>query len=303
MLGQDGRVRVIDFGLARCFDDSTITGTGQLLGTPLYMSPEQVTGRIALTAKTDVYSLALILYELLTLGPPITARGREELFQRIIAKPLKPLTKANPAAGAAIEAVVHKGASKDPEARYATAGEFADDLDRVLVGEPVLAQSHAPVEPEEEPEIASARPPELAGPTFFLFMASLCWVGYGTLLLLISDRVRANVPLPLGSLGWFWGAMGGYVIAVFLLAAVVRMARGYRWGYSMGLLGQLVVLASVALAGTEVVAYRGLLWSCPFVVMGAYAVWHLWLYCGRQVRDWFDFAERFRSESRRDDAE
>src|SRR5262249_21087735 len=61
MLSRDGRVRVIDFGLARCFDDATLTSTGQLLGTPLYMSPEQVTGRIALSAKADIYSLGLVL--------------------------------------------------------------------------------------------------------------------------------------------------------------------------------------------------------------------------------------------------
>src|SRR5262249_8154759 len=89
MLSRDARVRAIHCGLARGFDDATLTSPGQLVGTPLYMSPEQVTGRVPLSAKTDIYSLGLVLYELLTLGPPITARSREELFQRIIAKPLE----------------------------------------------------------------------------------------------------------------------------------------------------------------------------------------------------------------------
>src|SRR5437763_5467688 len=71
MLDPKGRVHLIDFGLARFFDDVSVTNTGQLVGTPLYMSPEQVTGRIKVDHRTDVYSLGLVLYELLTLRTPI----------------------------------------------------------------------------------------------------------------------------------------------------------------------------------------------------------------------------------------
>src|SRR5262245_7611115 len=71
MLDPKGRVHIIDFGLARFFDDVSITNTGQLIGTPLYMSPEQVTGRLKVDHRSDVYSLGLVLYELLTLRKPI----------------------------------------------------------------------------------------------------------------------------------------------------------------------------------------------------------------------------------------
>jgi serine/threonine protein kinase len=66
LLDRQGQVHLIDFGLARFFEDATVTGTGSLIGTPLYMSPEQVTGRLKLDRRTDIYSLGLVLYEFRT---------------------------------------------------------------------------------------------------------------------------------------------------------------------------------------------------------------------------------------------
>src|SRR5262249_33972927 len=77
LLDRQLRVHVIDFGIARFFEDMTVTNTGQLVGTPLYMSPEQVTGLLKLDHRTDIYSLGLVLYELLTLRRPIEAPSRE----------------------------------------------------------------------------------------------------------------------------------------------------------------------------------------------------------------------------------
>jgi serine/threonine protein kinase len=73
MVDREGKTYIIDFGIARFFEDRTLTYTGQLVGTPMYMSPEQVTGRVELDHRTDIYSLGMVLYELLTLRPPITA--------------------------------------------------------------------------------------------------------------------------------------------------------------------------------------------------------------------------------------
>jgi serine/threonine protein kinase len=84
LLDKSGKVHVIDFGVARFFDDLSVTYTGQLVGTPLYMSPEQVTGRGAIDPRTDVYSLGLVLYELLTLRPPLEAANRENLLRTIV---------------------------------------------------------------------------------------------------------------------------------------------------------------------------------------------------------------------------
>src|SRR5262249_7315876 len=125
--------------LARFYEDQTITYTGQLVGTPLYMSPEQIIGQRQLDGRTDVYSLGMVLHELLTLEPPITAPNRESLFRQIVTRPLPPLHWANRAVSENLSAVVHRALSKDPDERYATMADFAADLERVLAGKAVTA--------------------------------------------------------------------------------------------------------------------------------------------------------------------
>jgi serine/threonine protein kinase len=139
MLDQQGRVHIIDFGLARFRDDLSITNTGQLVGTPLYMSPEQVSGRIKVDHRTDIYSLGLVLYELLALRQAIDATSRENVLRNIVAKPLPPLCCRNRSLPRALEAIVHKATHKDPEERYQSATELAADLERFLEGKPVSA--------------------------------------------------------------------------------------------------------------------------------------------------------------------
>jgi serine/threonine protein kinase len=139
MLTRDRRVCIIDFGLARFFDDVSVTHSGHLVGTPMYMSPEQVAGRVEVDHRTDVYSLGLVLYELLALRRPFDSSSREALLRNIITKPLPPLAGRNSAVSKDLEAVVHKATHKDPEERYQSAGEFAEDLQRILDGKPVAA--------------------------------------------------------------------------------------------------------------------------------------------------------------------
>jgi hypothetical protein len=296
MLDRDGRVRVIDFGLARCFDDATLTSTGQLLGSPLYMSPEQVTGRIELTGKTDVYSLGLVLYELLALAPPFRARNRQELFHRIISKPLEPLSRVNPSAGRAIEAVVHKATAKDPDKRYESAGAFADDLERVLAGVPVTAPAYEPA--EGDPEVLNTRPPLIPALAAQFYVGVFAWMAYGAFLMSVLDAPgRDRVSLPLLSLGWSGGVLA-FVIAAVLWVAAVWMARGYRWGYWAGLGGQLVLLGSTAglvTATNQLRAFEGD--RMLRVVIGGVGllVWLIWQqsrYWRRPVRAWFEFTRR-----------
>jgi serine/threonine protein kinase len=88
LLDRQGQVHIIDFGLARFFEDVSVTHSGALIGTPAYMSPEQVTGRLKIDQRADIYSLGLVLYELLTLRQPIQAPTREGLLRQILTKPL-----------------------------------------------------------------------------------------------------------------------------------------------------------------------------------------------------------------------
>ena len=140
LLDAAGRLWVADFGLARCGSEPGLTGTDHLVGTLRYMSPEQALARRALVDhRSDVYSLGATLYEALTLEPAYPAADRAELLRQIADGAPRPPRRVNPAVPAELETVVLKAMAPEPEARYATAQELADDLRRFLEGRPVLA--------------------------------------------------------------------------------------------------------------------------------------------------------------------
>jgi serine/threonine-protein kinase len=137
-----GEPKVADFGLAHLVDSTAqLTKTGSSLGTPLYMSPEQVEGRAKdISPRTDVYSLGAILYELVTGRVPHQGETMMEIYGRIVRdEPALPRT-LNPSAPEEIQTVALKALEKDPQRRYPTAKEFAEDVGRYLAGEPVLAR-------------------------------------------------------------------------------------------------------------------------------------------------------------------
>jgi serine/threonine-protein kinase len=137
-----GEPKVADFGLAHLVDSTAeLTKTGSSLGTPLYMSPEQVEGRSRdITLRTDVYSLGAILYEILTGRPPQVGETMMEIYGKIVRDdPVVPKT-LNPDVAEEIQTVALKALEKNPQRRYPTARELADDLRRYLSGEPVLAR-------------------------------------------------------------------------------------------------------------------------------------------------------------------
>jgi eukaryotic-like serine/threonine-protein kinase len=140
----DGRSKlwVADFGLARLpREDHDLTRTGDLLGTLRYMSPEQVRAeRGGVDCSTDIYSLGVTLYELITLRPAFDARDRQELLRSILHdEPVAP-RKVNPAIPRDLETILLKAIEKEPQARYASAAELADDLRHFLADEPVRAR-------------------------------------------------------------------------------------------------------------------------------------------------------------------
>jgi hypothetical protein len=133
LLSPDGRLSINDFGLARVLEQPGLTTTGELVGTPAYMSPEQITaGRVPVDHRTDIYSLGATLYELLTLQPPFTGPSRDQVLAQIIQKdPPRPRRlKANLPKD--LETICLKCLEKDPERRYPAAKELADDLRRYV---------------------------------------------------------------------------------------------------------------------------------------------------------------------------
>jgi WD40 repeat protein len=136
---------VTDFGLARLGGNAGLTLTGDLLGTLRYMSPEQALARrAALDARTDVYSLGVTLYELLTLEPAYDGRSREEVLRQIAFEEPRPPRRLNKAIPGELETVVLKAMAKSPEERYPTAAELAEDLRRFLDDRVIRARRPTP---------------------------------------------------------------------------------------------------------------------------------------------------------------
>jgi WD40 repeat protein/serine/threonine protein kinase len=142
-----GHLWVTDFGLARLKSDPGLTMTGDVVGTARYMSPEQARAqRVPVDHRTDIYSLGATLYELLTLEPAFNGRDRQELLRQVAAEEPRPPRRLNQAIPADLETVCLKAMAKEPERRYQTAGDLADDLRRFLAGQPILARPVGPLE-------------------------------------------------------------------------------------------------------------------------------------------------------------
>jgi serine/threonine protein kinase len=141
LLSTAGRLSVNDFGLARMLEQPGMTVTGEIVGTPLYMSPEQIAaGRVPLDHRTDVYSLGATLYELLTLQPPFEAERRDQLLAQIIQKEPRPPRKVNSKVPVDLETICLKAMDKDPDRRYQTTGQMAEDLRRYVNRFAILAR-------------------------------------------------------------------------------------------------------------------------------------------------------------------
>src|SRR5262249_30019016 len=132
--------KVADFGLARALDaEAGLTSTGLAVGTPEYMAPEQASGATVGPA-VDIYALGAVLYQLLTGQPPFQGDTPMEVLQALThAEPVAP-RRFRPGLPRDLETIALKAIEKEPARRYPTAGAMADDLRRLLVGEPILAR-------------------------------------------------------------------------------------------------------------------------------------------------------------------
>ncbi|MEM8758073.1 MAG: serine/threonine-protein kinase [Planctomycetota bacterium] len=146
VVDQSGRPRVLDFGVARLLDDTAAavhTTTGEMLGTLGYMSPEQIEGTNGpIGTATDVYSIGVLMYELLAGEPAVPQRDRSpiETATSIVRGQLPKLETAALALPQDAEAVYRKATDTDAERRYDSAAAFADDLERLADGRPVSAK-------------------------------------------------------------------------------------------------------------------------------------------------------------------
>jgi len=140
MLREDGSVVITDFGLARETGTGSLTESGAIVGTPIYMPPEQVLGeRGGVGTKSDVYGLGATLYQLVTGSAPFQAETAQGVLKAVLEHDPQPASALQVDLPTALESVIHKAMEKEPARRYGTALELAEDLERFLRGDPVLA--------------------------------------------------------------------------------------------------------------------------------------------------------------------
>lgn len=148
MVTPAGEPVILDFGLAidTLADDPSLTGTGDLVGTPAYLSPEQIEPRFgSVDRRTDVHALGVVLYECLTSQRPFTAPTRDALYRCITSEPVVNPRSLVPAITRDLGVVVTTALAKDPTHRYADALALAEDLRRVREHEPILARPPGPL--------------------------------------------------------------------------------------------------------------------------------------------------------------
>ncbi|MGI9557760.1 MAG: protein kinase domain-containing protein, partial [Solirubrobacterales bacterium] len=151
LMDPDGRARVTDFDIARA-GGSEITQTGSVMGTAQYISPEQAQG-FEVTAATDVYSIGIVLYEMLTGRVPFDGDSAVSVAMRQVSEPPTPPSHLNPNVSPALEAVVMTALAKEPYQRYATAQEFSAALDRAEAdpyGAPLDTAAYAAAAPAQQ---------------------------------------------------------------------------------------------------------------------------------------------------------
>ncbi len=182
LIDGDGRVFVTDFGLARpiAAGHSSLTASGMVLGTPAYLSPEQARGD-ASDARTDVHGLGATLYFLLGGRAPFQGRDLMETLALAAGAPAPPLRGIAPGLDSNLDAIVERCLEMEAARRYATAADLADDLDRWIKGEPILAR---PVGPLRRFLRAAARRRALAVAAIAAILAS------GTVTLLLRHRLE-----------------------------------------------------------------------------------------------------------------
>ena len=189
LLTSDGTPKISDFGLVKHMDDSSgWTRTGDIMGTPCYMAPEQAEGKIKkIGGHTDVYSLGAILYELLTARPPFLGSSTLETLELVRSQDPFPVSKFAPNVPRDLETITMKCLEKEPKNRYMTGEELADDLKRFLCDEPILAKP-----PGFMTRFSrwSKRNPTGAGALISVILLVLVAAGMLPLLLTESDKPR-----------------------------------------------------------------------------------------------------------------
>jgi serine/threonine-protein kinase len=195
ILFEAGHAVVADFGIARAVQAAgtrRLTETGLAVGTPAYMSPEQAAGDPALDGRSDIYSLACVLYEMLGGAPPFTGPSPQAVLAAQIADPVPQLRTLRPTMPAGVERALERALAKAAGERYATAEEFVQQLTRASTAESIAA--------EVRRERARRRWRVLGTIAAAVLLAAVGWWGVASLAGGGGPRIRSLAVLPLENL-------------------------------------------------------------------------------------------------------
>lgn len=190
----DNQIKVMDFGIARTTGGSAMTQTGTIMGTAQYISPEQAQGRAA-DPRSDLYSLGVVLYEMLTGKVPFDGENPVSIAYKHVREDPLPPSMINPDISPGLEAVVMKALAKNPENRYQNSMEMYGDLERCLEGAPVYA---TPVLPQDEAALGATQAyPAVGGAP--PRKRSLAWLWISIIVLVVLAGIGVGV----------WALVGG----------------------------------------------------------------------------------------------
>jgi beta-lactam-binding protein with PASTA domain/tRNA A-37 threonylcarbamoyl transferase component Bud32 len=275
----DGQVKVADFGIARAIGQSeTVTQTGLVMGTATYFSPEQAQG-LGVDGRSDVYALGVVLYEMVTGRPPFTADTPVAIAYKHVSETAALPSEIEPRVPRDLEAIIMQSMAKQPQARYATAQDLHDDLERFMRGQPVLAPP---------PAMTTAVPQTTAVPTDHTSVMTATG-GAAAAPTTVQETVTATkggsgAPTEYPKRRWIpWAAA-----AIVLLAALGAV--GYFGGRSLGYFGGKASVHPTDVTGMQyqkaesALSKEGLVPKVSFVV-GTRSNFHLVLRQNPQTSD------------------
>ncbi len=196
MINPEGKVYILDFGIAKSVESDELTKTGDAIGTPAYMAPEQIEGK-KVDSRADLYSLGVIIYQMFTGKPVFEADTPYTMaLKQLKEQPQKP-RKINPQIPESIEKIILKSLKKNPEERYQSALEIRDDLEKFSSIFEAVTMDYKETAPAEDRKIITRKATGTGGKKLAIILATTAVIALGIIYLYFQlVKKKGEAPLP-----------------------------------------------------------------------------------------------------------